>query len=751
MKKNTILKLCLSIVGLMLLFGCASTSGMKEASTAEEIAVITDITIGDDNVTIRSNKDFMYTMYTANDPYKITIEIPGMSLGKFTGRMASDKSGITEIIPQQINTAIAAAKIDIMLQTPSTTLPSYKDKTLMLSIKKEQPVVLSDAPPVVAEAPAVAEVPADPPAVAAKAAEENMQPVSRATEISGVEIKKTADAVKVLISGNGTIIPNVFPINERIVIDIPDVSLNTTLPDNVISPLRGIRAGKHKGKLRLVLDLKQKTNYDVIALGNSIEITLLGRETSAGQAITGNSDRAAAISVPAKETSSAQSGNSDKTAAASVLPKKPVQQTPELTAMIEGEFTGKKISLDFQDADIIPIFRLIGDISGYNMVINPAVTGKITLKLINVPWDQALDIILRTFSLSKIVDGNIIRIVPTATVSKELDEVTKAKKSRDEAGDLKTRVFPVNYSDLTKLKDMIDKAKVLSSRGSVTLDERGSTLIINDLEKNLAEVEALIKQLDREDTQARQVMIEAKIVDVTTTYSKDLGIQWGAFYTKSDGKQSTTIGSSGRGSTASAPNYLVNLPGGGTEGNIGFGYINKAASFALDLQLSAMEQLQKGKIISNPRIMTMNNQEATITTGSTIYLQSTPAGANTASFTAVDATLSLKVKPRIAPGGAVFMDIEITKDEPGPTDAAGNTTILKNTAKTSVLVNDGDTIVIGGIFKKSESLSNDAVPGFSKIPLIGKLLFQKDKTVEDNKESLIFITPRIMAFGALKG
>ena len=143
MKKNTILKLCLSIVGLMLLFGCATTSGMKEASSAEEIPVITDITIEDANVVIKSNKDFIYTVYSANDPYKVTIEIPGMSIGKFTGNIVSDKSGITEIIPQQINTPKAMAKIDIIMQTPSAASPSYKDNTLVLAIKKEHPVVLS--------------------------------------------------------------------------------------------------------------------------------------------------------------------------------------------------------------------------------------------------------------------------------------------------------------------------------------------------------------------------------------------------------------------------------------------------------------------------------------------------------------------------------------------------------------------------------------------------------------------------------
>jgi type IV pilus assembly protein PilQ len=724
MKKNTILKLSLSIVGLLLLFGCATTSGTKEVSSAEEIPVITDITIEDAKVVIKSNKDFIYTVYSANDPYKITIEIPGISLGKFTGKMVSDKSVITEIIPQQINTPNAVAKIDIMLQTPSTTSSSYNDNTLVLSIKKEEPVVLSDhkgseAKP--SDGPVLAI--ADPPANVVKATEENIQPATKATEVSGVEIKKTADAVKVLITGNGTIIPNVFPVNERIVIDIPDVSLNTTLPDSVISPLKSIRAGKHKGKLRLVLDLKQKTNFDVTAIGNSIEVSLLAKETLVSQA----------------------HNNSEKTATAASA--KPVQPAQEPEKLIEGEYSGKKISLDFQDADVRPIFRLLADVSGYNLVLDPSVKGNITIKLLNVPWDQALDIILRTFSLSKIIDGNIIRILPTSLVKKELDDRTLEKKSRDESGDLKTKIFPVNYADLTKLKDMIDKAKVLSSRGTITLDERGSTLIINDLEKNLADIDALITQLDRQDIQARQVMIEARIVEVTSTYTKDLGIQWGAFFKTKNG--TTTIGPEGRSSTTAPGDFIVNLPTtAGTTGKIGFGFLNKAGTFALDLQLSAMEQLQKGRILSNPKIMTMNNQEAKITTGSTIYLQSTAAGGNVASFTPVDAQLSLTVKPRIAPGGVIFMDLDITKDAPGPL-VGGQVSVTKNTVKTSVLVNDADTVVIGGIIVKTETDTNNAVPGLSKIPVLGRL-FQEDNNIEDNREVLIFITPRILEFSTFK-
>ncbi|MBP1675091.1 MAG: type 4 fimbrial biosis outer membrane protein PilQ [Bacteroidetes bacterium] len=745
MKKIIISKLCISIVGLFLLFGCATTSGTKEASAGKDIPVITDIHIEDGAVVIKSNKSFTYTMYNPNDPYKITIEIPDMSIGAFTGKIVSDKSGVTEISSRQTDSPHLSSWIDITLQTPSTISPSYEDNTLVLSIKKEQPVVQSESKNITSEAvesqsrAVPLEAVGEPPVRVIKAVDENIQPLSKATEITAIELIKAADSLKVLITGNGAIIPNVFPINERIVVDIPDVTLHTTLPETVISPLKGIRAGKHKGKVRLVLDLKEKTNFDVIAIGNAIEIALLTQEMPAAEAPEPVADK-----TPLQNAIKEQ-------VAKSAEPAKPIRLAPEPETLIEGEFTGKKISLDFQDADIIPIFRLIGDISGYNVVVNPAVKGNITLKLINVPWDQALDIILRTFSLSKIVDGNIIRIVPTSVVAKELDDLSRAKKARDEAGDLRTKVFPINYADLANLKDAIDKAKILSSRGNVTLDERASTIIVNDLERNLEQIDILIRQLDQEQMQARQVMIEAKIVEVTATYTKDLGIQWNVFYTKSDGKQSGTIGSSGRSSSGSPPPpYMVNLPTSlGTTGQIGFGYINKAASLALDLQLSAMEQLQKGKVISSPRIMTMNNKEAKIMTGSTLYLQSTASGSNVASFTAVDAVLSLTVKPRIAPGGAIFMDLDITKDEPtGPPTPSG-TSILKNAVKTSVLVSDSDTIVIGGIFKKSETSTTDSVPGFSKIPLLGRL-FQKDNKIEDNTEVLIFITPRILEFSTLK-
>jgi len=711
----------------MLLMSCASTQGGKQTSDAGVSPALTAIQIEDNTLVIRSNQHFTYAIYKSGDPYRATIEIPDMSTGQFNDKISSERAGISEIIPQQIESPKLITKLDIVLQNPSSLTPSYKDNTLTVTIAKNEPVVFTSGHESEQALKPVVQLAVEETAIEKVQPQREIAPAkAKATEIKNIEIKKTTDAVKVLITGNGTMIPNVFPINERIVVDIPDVALHASIPSKTFSPLKGIRSGKHQDKLRLVLDLKEKTNFDVTAIGDSIEITLTSKETAAP--------------LPA----SYAAGNG--TASSSVVSESPAQKTsPSPEPITEGVYAGKKISLDFQDADIVPIFRLLGDISGYNMVVNPDVKGKVTLKLVNVPWDQALDIILRTFSLAKIVDGNIIRIVPNTVVAKELDEMTRAKKAAAEAGDLRTRIFAVNYAELSKLKDSIDKAKLLSTRGSISLDERGSSIIVNDLDINLEMIAELIRDIDQESMQARQVMIEAKIVEMDTNFAKELGIQWGTFY-KTPGDNSWTIG---RTSTGAPNNFLVNLPaatGIGTGGQIGFGYISKAANFTLDLQISALEVTRHGKVLSNPKIMTMNNQEAKITQGRTIYLP--VATSDKTDYKAIDALLSLTVKPRIAPGGAIFMDLDITKDEPGlPT--AGGVDVLKNTVKTSVLVNNSDTVVIGGIFKNTVRATVDGVPGLSQLPLLGRL-FKRDTDRQETSELMVFITPTIVNFSALR-
>lgn len=757
MKKIMTVKLFLPVVLSTFLIGCATTSGVKESSTDVDVAVITDILIQDNILAIKSNKTFTYTMYSANDPYRTTIEIPDIKAGNFKSKIVSDKAGITEIIPQEIEAPKPAVKLDIVLQAPSSVVPVYKDNTLTLMIKAEEPVARAPEPAAKVEEPVVVsdikprtdtEQTSSKPAAKessydTKKPENSVSPLSRATEIRNVEIKKSADAVTVVITGNGSMMPNVFPIDDRIVVDIPGVSMNADMPKSVISPVKGIRAGKHKDKVRIVIDLKEKTNYDVTAIGSSIEISLAKKDIPVAQASV-NSKEMKTTDAPVSMVSPPSSLQTTFESAKSNVDK--------CQRYLEGK---ENVSLDFQDQDIIPILRLLADISGCNLVIHPEVKGKYTMNLREVQWNFALDTLLRTFSLSKIVNGNIIRIVPTNFVAKELDELAKAKKAESEAGDLKTKIFPVNYADLAKLKDAIDKAKVLSSRGTITLDERGSSVIVNDIDANLERIGALISEIDQENMQARQVMIEARIVEINTDYTKDLGIQWGVGFTKPRAGDTITVGglSTSGGTGFSGNNFLVNLPaaaGGGAGGAIGFGYISKAANFSLDLQLSAMEQVKKGKVISSPKIMTMNNESAKISQGRN--LQIPIATADKTDLKEVPILLTLDVKPRIAPGGAILMNLKITKDEFLSLIAAGTSTgvdMTKNTIDTTVLVNNGDTVVIGGIFKQSTTKTDDAVPGLSKIPLLG-LLFKKEKNIESSNEIIVFITPKIVEFDSLK-
>jgi len=404
-------------------------------------------------------------------------------------------------------------------------------------------------------------------------------------------------------------------------------------------------------------------------------------------------------------------------------------------------YTGKNISLDFQDAELIHIFRLLADVSGYNIVVSPQVKGKFSVKLTDVPWKQALDIILRNYGLSKIVDGNIIRVAPTTVITQEEEEIARAKEAKLKSGDLETRAYAINYADVKKILDSVKDVK--TERGKISIDERTSTIIIKDVPTVHREIEKIIKSIDLPTS---QVSIEAKIIEVTSNFTKELGIQWGMLWKSGD----VTVGGTGilggTGFTSDNP-LIVNFPaavgpdtGGGA---IGLGYINSANTFTLDLQLSAMESTGKGKIISNPRITTMDNREAKILQGRKIPYQTFSANEGTKTEF-VDANLELKVTPHITPEGTIIMNIEAKKNEADFSQTVGGIpTIDTKEAKTEVLIRDGDTLVIGGIFKTNISKTQDAVPALSKIPLLG-WLFKKEKDETTTTELLMFITPRVV-------
>lgn len=423
----------------------------------------------------------------------------------------------------------------------------------------------------------------------------------------------------------------------------------------------------------------------------------------------------------------------------------PEPEPVEEAAEEPSKYVGEKISIDFQDAELAHVFRLIADMSGFNIVVSPEVKGKFSMKLTDVPWDQALDVILRNYGLSKTIEGNILRIAPTDTLAKEEEAIARAAESKEKSGNLVTKVYPVNYANVDDVKTAIDTAKILTKRGFMSVDARTSSVIIKDVEQRHEEYGDLIKALD---IATPQVSIDAKIVEVTTEFQKELGVQWGVLWEPPDSRMK--IGGpgipGGTGFNSSNP-LMVNLPAvevaPGKGGAIGLGYISAAQTFALDLQLSAMESTGEGKVISNPKITTSDNEEAKIMQGKKIPYQTVSEDGTQTAF--IDATLELTVTPHITPEGTIVMNIDAKKNEAdfaGP-QVLGVPTIDIKEISTQVLIKNNDTLVIGGIFKNNKAKVRDVVPGFADIPILGQL-FQHRDTVDRTDELLIFITPRIV-------
>jgi type IV pilus assembly protein PilQ len=421
----------------------------------------------------------------------------------------------------------------------------------------------------------------------------------------------------------------------------------------------------------------------------------------------------------------------------------PRESQPEKKkALGSKEYVGEKINIDFQDAELIHVFRLISDISGYNFVVSPDVKGKFSMKLLDVPWDQALDVILRNYGLSKTMEGNIIRIAPTSVIAKEEEEIAQAKESQEKSGNLITKIYSVNYANVEDIKKSIETAKILTKRGFISADTRTSSVIIRDVEKLQAEYENLIKSLD---IATPQVSIDARIVEVQTRYSKELGVQWGALVKPTPQTQIGGTTLTGKNGFFSGNPLLVNLPAAvsqGSGGTIGIGYISAGVLRALDIQLSALEAAGKGKIISNPRVMTMDNQKAKILQGKKIpYPTVSQEGTQTAF---VDAAIELIVTPHITPEGTILMNIETKKNEPDWSRQIGGVPAIDiNEVTTQVLIVDGDTLALAGIFKTTTSKDTSGVPGLSKIFGLG-WLFKTEKDVDDSTELMVFITPRIV-------
>lgn len=438
-------------------------------------------------------------------------------------------------------------------------------------------------------------------------------------------------------------------------------------------------------------------------------------------------------------------------------------------------YSGNKLSLDFQDIEVRRVLQLLADFTGINMVAADSVQGNITLRLKDVPWDQALDIILKTKNLDKRRNGNVIWIAPVAELIKAEDDEAKALAQTIKLAPIQTDYIRLNYAkaaDVLKLiedtrdgkgavanrttnSDSLALESLLSSRGSAVADTRTNTLIVNDTAQNIDKIR---KMIDLLDVQVKQVMVEARIVRASTSFTKELGVKWGILSQGVNSNNSLLVGGS--------DTTLWNLREPDDEGkytierpdnlNVDLGVTSAGASsiafslismsdFMLDLELSALQADGYGEVISTPKVMTTDKQTAKVATGQQVPYQTTvTSGTGTTATTSFkDALLSLDVTPSITPDGKIQMKLDISKDSIAGEAPNGELILNKNNINTNVLVDNGETVILGGVFEQTTKNSQTKVPFFGDLPVVGRL-FRKDVKSDDKQELLIFVTPRIV-------
>lgn len=416
------------------------------------------------------------------------------------------------------------------------------------------------------------------------------------------------------------------------------------------------------------------------------------------------------------------------------------------------KYIGRKISIDVREADLHNIFRMISNVSKLNIVAGDNVKGKVTVRLTNVPWDQALDVILQSQGLGQERNGNIVRIAPLKDLKEEREARLRAKKSKEELEPMVVDIIPLSYAVATDVEKQVKGA--LTARGKLTLDTRTNSLIIEDTVAALTKVRALMSSLD---TPTPQVLIEARIVEVSTSYLHNLGIQWGGDVNAGPNTGVGTglyfpnsvlasgglseAGSAIRAST-SEPNWVVDLPASNVAGALSLTLGSISDIVNVDVRLSALESFGQGKVISSPKVITVDNSEAKISQGTRIPYETVSAAGTSVQF--IEATLKLSVTPHITQDNRVFLKVEVSNNRPDfGQQVNGNPAIEIKEAVTEVMVKDGDTTVLGGVYTINESKNITGLPGLQKIPFFG-WLFKGKLEKSERKELLVFITPHVV-------
>jgi type IV pilus assembly protein PilQ len=673
-----------------------------------------------------SGKIENYNSFKLNDPFRIVVDIWGVAQGAVASELPVGTPQVKSVkLSQQ------GDKLRMLVETPDDApfpfLVTTEGNRLVLSVGggQEGKVTSLDRPAA------------------------GMEP-SKGNTVVGIDLEDLPDMSNVIITTSGAVPHEVVEGKDSVTLVFPGASTDKGLLREMDArkfdiPIRRVVPAAGKKGIEVAVAFAPGSRYSVKENDNAVVVSFPKAAGAEKGAVVAELRGRKASSMPAYAEKEMEPAGS-------------APMWGFVTHEVEShkKYVGQRISLDFKDADLANVFRILAEVSNLNIITTDDVKGRVSVRLINVPWDQALDIVLKSKALGATHEGNILRIAPLSSLRAEdkarLDskkEVEKLKASLE--GVIET--IPVNYSKASDLKGKV--TDLLSEGGKIQVDDRTNVIIIRDLRKNVEDVKALVAKLD---SATPQVLIEARIVEVDTSFTRELGVQWGGSY-KSEG--STQFGATGIQDTSGAfipgqtltnskdftastvpPNYAVNLPaavGLGSGGGIAFGILSD--SVRLDLSLSALEASGKGKVVSSPRVVTIDNKEAMIEQGTQIPYSTVSASGTNVQF--VDATLSLKVTPHITPEGSVIMKLEAKNDSPGETGASGQPAINKKKATTEVLVRDGETAVIGGILQVTRKEDQQAVPWLSKIPILG-FFFKHDTTQSSNRELLIFVTPKIL-------
>jgi type IV pilus assembly protein PilQ len=611
-------------------------------------------------------------------------------------------------------------------------------------------------------------------------------PVSAAAplaSISAVEVAQPNQQTTVRISGTGELHFQASRLDSppRIVLDFAGARLKVEknkVPSEY-APVLDVRMGQpNPGESRIVIDLAKLVPFSTQANGSNVTIffttpAALATPAALRPARKPTPRRLAAVNVPnmplptwltGKDMGFARPANGP----AAPEPQNPPaadSQTPVTAPAPEKKYTGDPISVNLKDVDLKDFFRLIHEISGLNVVLDPSVHGTVTLVLDEVPWDQGLDIVLRNNGLTKEIDGNVLRIATQDTLKREADQRRELVKAQSDAIDTVTVTRVLSYAQATTMVNTLKK--FLTSRGDVFADIRSNTLIIRDIPSSIPKIDNLLRQIDRK---SQQVEIDARVVQTSRSFARELGTQlaysFGAGNNVVGGNQAVGISPISRlftpgvstspalisGTPAAPPVTGIATPVAvqmplatslaATAATSGLTYLFSSKNFALDFMLSAMESHGVGKILSEPKGITQNNEKLTVKQGQQIPIQTSIN--NTISTQYVDAVLKLEVTPQITAEGTVYLDVTIENTQIDKAISVGGQPGLDTqSTQTKVLIGDGGTVVIGGVVITNQNTTIDQVPLLGSLPLIGNL-FKHTAISVSTQELMFFVTPRIL-------